>query len=256
VSWTRTLLVAGLLVSRQGRADHDQHIPLSAEDPPSFGASVSLIAARFDTMLYGGDYQGVIPAMSWSRGRIELSAGLPLYRVQKNGRVVLGLGDAVAVARYALVQRPWRAGVGLALSAPTGDRGDGLGMGHAMVMPAAWATRASGPFTAGASVGYGRAIAAGSGHDHGAWPLVDPMTLQEVTWAASGELALVRSRRVRIGARVSGAIPFGATGDPRVIGATRIGWTAGRVNTGFELQVGLAGDPFTVRGVVETMLAF
>jgi hypothetical protein len=35
-----------------------------------------------------------------------------------------------------------------------------------------------------------------------------------------------------------------------------VGWGTSRVSTGFELQAGIAGDPFSVRGVLETALRF
>jgi hypothetical protein len=45
-------------------------------------------------------------------------------------------------------------------------------------------------------------------------------------------------------------------GVTRVIGAGRLAWGTSHVSTGLEVQVGLAGDPFTVRGVVDTALRF
>jgi hypothetical protein len=41
-----------------------------------------------------------------------------------------------------------------------------------------------------------------------------------------------------------------------VIGAARAAWGNARVESAAELQVGLAGDPFTVRGIIETALRF
>jgi hypothetical protein len=74
-----------------------------------------------------------------------------------------------------------------------------------------------------------------------------------VTWTASGDIALARV--LRAGARVSGAVPTG-DGSTRVIGGVRVLWTEGRVDTAFEMQAGVAGDPFSVRGVFETALRF
>jgi hypothetical protein len=79
------------------------------------------------------------------------------------------------------------------------------------------------------------------------------MNFQELTFTTSGELVL--ARQLRTGARLSGAVPVGE-GATRVIGGVRVLWTEGRVDTAFEIQAGLAGDPFTVRGVVETALRF
>jgi hypothetical protein len=47
-----------------------------------------------------------------------------------------------------------------------------------------------------------------------------------------------------------------AEGVERVIGALRVAWGEGRVDTAIEVQAGLAGDPFTVRGVLQTSLRF
>ena len=41
-----------------------------------------------------------------------------------------------------------------------------------------------------------------------------------------------------------------------MIGAGRVAWGTSRVTTGFELQFGAVGDPFKVRGVVDTQLRF
>jgi hypothetical protein len=48
----------------------------------------------------------------------------------------------------------------------------------------------------------------------------------------------------------------GLVGHERVIGAGRLGWGSGRVDTAVEVQTGLVGDPFTIRGLVETALHF
>jgi hypothetical protein len=121
-------------------------------------------------------------------------------------------------------------------------------------MPAAFARWASSDFSVDGSVGYGRAIGgAQSHHSHGVWPLVEPMNLQEVTFTASGDVSL--AKQLRAGGRFSGAMPVG-DGTARVIGGVRVLWTEGRVDTAFEIQAGLAGDPFTLRGVLETALRF
>ena len=58
------------------------------------------------------------------------------------------------------------------------------------------------------------------------------------------------------GARASGGVPAGEGGSSRVIVGGRVGWRASMVDTAFELQAGVAGDPFNVRGVVSTTLSF
>jgi hypothetical protein len=85
------------------------------------------------------------------------------------------------------------------------------------------------------------------------WPIVEPMNMQELTWSASGEYAIAKT--VRAGARFSGGVPIG-NGDLRVVGAVRAAWTSGAFTTAAELQAGIAGDPFNLRGVVSTALSF
>jgi hypothetical protein len=92
------------------------------------------------------------------------------------------------------------------------------------------------------------------GHDHGPWPLVDPMLMSEVSWSAGADVAWTPA--MSAGVHVGGGIPAGAAGDNRVTAGARFAWHAGRVESAAEIQAGLAGDPFTVRGVVSTALSF
>ncbi|HET7502579.1 MAG TPA: hypothetical protein VFK02_16275 [Kofleriaceae bacterium] len=224
-------------------------------DHSELSAGVALEAAEYDTTFFAGSYQGVTPSLGWVRGRFGASATIGLYHLEENGRSVYGMGDAMA-AGHAMVFSgdTVQTGVALHVMVPTGSELDGLGMGHAMVMPSAWGTWRSAPVTVTASGGYGRAMTSLSGaHDHGPAPLVDPMNLQELTWSAGAELDV--GRGVTAGGRTFGAMAIGR-GKTRVIGGGRVGWGTPRVSTGFELQLGLAGDPFTIRGVVETALRF
>ena len=100
---------------------------------------------------------------------------------------------------------------------------------------------------------YGRAIGGETDHDHGSWPLVDPMNLQELSWSASGSVAL--GNVIRAGVRTSGGIPMGS-GIQRVVTGVRGVWAEGRFETAAELQFGLVGDPFNVRGVLESAVHF
>lgn len=251
-----TLALLGILSSGSGRAmaEHDHGSDAEVGGEAAFGASITLVAAAYDTMLYGGDYQGISPAVRWSNARFAASASLPYYRVTKNGKTLHGAGDGMVHGIIALARTTTsQAGMALAVTAPSGDRQDGLGMGHVMVMPGVWGSYMLGDVTIGGSVGYGRALGANDGHDHGAGPIVDPMNNSEVTWSASADLEL--ARQLRAGARASGAVPT-ADGTTRAAGGLRVAWMAGHVVTAATVQVGIAGDPFTLRGVVETSLRF
>ena len=77
------------------------------------------------------------------------------------------------------------------------------------------------------------------------------MNMQEVSWGVS--MIVPVSRKLRVAARCAGGIPVDvAMGVDRVIGGLRAMWSEQRVLTSFELQVGLAGDPFDIRGVLQT----
>ena len=249
----RALLVLVLVGAGSARAEHD-HGPAPATASSTFGAGVSLFAARYDQMLYDGDYQGFAPALRWSNARFGVSASLPMYRLVENGRTLYGPGDGVVSGQVTHQRDAWLGGIAVALSVPTGEHRNGFGMGHAMVMPAMFVAVAIDRVRLGATAGYGHALGdAGSEHEHGQWPIVEPMNLSELTWGASGDVMIVHS--VTAGARVLGAVPVG-DGQSRVVAGARTAWTAGRVETGFEIQAGLHGDPFSIRGVLETTLRF
>jgi hypothetical protein len=232
---------------------HEDGEPASS----SLAAGVTFVAASYQTMDYGGDYQGVVPSASWALGRFSVGASWAYYRLFENGAHQRGVGDAVVHGHAALLVRDdVQAGVMLAASAPTGDDVVGLGMGHVMLMPAGWGAWRFARVVVTGSFGYSRALVdASSHHDHGAWPLVEPMNMSELTWSGGGELAL--GAGVRAGVRLSGGVPIGALpGHERVVGTLRAAWGQRRVETAAELQAGLAGDPFTVRGVLSAALRF
>ncbi|MEJ7599170.1 MAG: hypothetical protein WKG01_14775 [Kofleriaceae bacterium] len=258
MSLSRTVVLAvSLWLARAARAEHT-HGPSPGSAEPgaasTLAAGISMFAARYDQRLYEGNYQGVAPIVRWANARLAITGTFPLYRLVENGRTLYGPGDGVLAAQVSHQRAALRAGLVAAVSVPTGDHQTGFGMGHAMVMSSLFAAYALDLVTVGASAGYGRAFGGGAHeHDRGSWPIVDPMNRSEVLWSATADVALAHA--VMTGARVMGAIPIG-DGNSRVIAAARVGWTAGRVATGFELQAGLAGDPFSVRGVVETTLRF
>jgi len=223
----------------------------------SYAVALGVIAAGYDARLFSGDYQGLVVGARWSRGRFGAHLGVPAYRLQKNGKVVYGLGDLLAHGHVALIDAgALTSGLMVMGSAPTGDGDAGLGMGHVMLMADAWVTWAPGRFSLTGNAGYARALGGGSahaGHGGGMWPLVEPMNASELTFGASGMLAL--GKAVAAGVRASGAIPVGE-GDERLIGGARVVWRAGRVETSAEIQAGLVGDPFTLRGILETAVRF
>jgi hypothetical protein len=254
----RITLMLALAAPAVAHADHHGMAMSQAGDTPStFGAGVSLLAATFATTYYSGDYEGLLPSASWATGRFAAGASLPAYRVLENGLAIYGVGDLVVNGQAALlVDRDVQAGVMLAASAPTGNEVNGLGMGHYMVMPAAWGAWHLERVVLTGSFGYSRAIVhASAQHDHGMWPLVEPMNMSELTWSGAGEVAI--GEGVRAGGRLSGGVPVGVLpGHERVVAAARVAWAHGSVDSAAELQAGVAGDPFTLRAVVSTAVRF
>ena len=244
------------LVATRARADHHD-MAMGADDGSDFGAGVALVAASFDTMNYVGDYEGVVSSLHWNHGRFGVAAIAPLYRLFENGASFYGVGDLAVAGRAMLASSDGaQLGAMVMATAPTGDDTTGLGMGHPMVMPALYGAWSGDALALAGSFGFSRAIASvPKDHDHGVWPLVDPMNMSELTWTASGDHLL--TSELRVGVRMSGGIPIGRLpGHYRVVGALRVAFGHGRVETAAEVQAGIVGDPFTLRGVVETALRF
>jgi hypothetical protein len=228
----------------------------SSGDRSAYGAGVALVAASYDTTYYLGSYEGVVPSASWSRGAWSAMAMVGIYHVLENGLDVYGVGDAMASGSLTLVDAgELRAGLTFAASAPTGSMDKGLGMGNAMVMPSAWATRRFGRLAIAASAGYTRALGDLDGQEHGLWPIVEPMNMQELAWRAAASVQI--RPRLALGAYASGGVPIAVPmGAEHAIAALRAVWTGPRLVTAAELQAGVAGDPVSVRGVVETSVTF
>jgi hypothetical protein len=233
---------------------HDMERHDGGGDHSVFGAGVGLVAGSFDTTIFAGNYQGVLPNLQWAYSRFGLAVSGAMYRLEENGATFYGIGDLLVHGQVGIARNE-HGSVGLlaGMSAPIGDEQHGMGMGHMMVMPAAYGTWAIDRLSLTATAGYSRAIGA-MHHDHGPWPLVEPMLASELSWSAGADL--LAASNVRTGARVSGGVPIDAMGGTRAIGALRVVWHAGRVDSAAEIQAGLAGDPFTVRGVVSTALSF
>lgn len=252
----RGLALVILLASAPASAQHDHaHDDHAASQPAAIGAGVALVAASFDTMFYEGNYEGIVTSVRWSNARFAAIASAGAYRVYKNGAQSYDFADVGLHGQASIVRRDTLdAGVLAGISLPTGDSAHGTGMGHAMMMPGVYAAWTVERIRLAASVGYSRALGAASGHDHGAWPLVAPMLMSEISWTAGADLRVAPA--ITAGLRSAGGLPTGDAGGARAIAAGRVAWRSGRVDSAFELQAGVVGDPFTVRGVVSTMVSF
>lgn len=220
-------------------------------------ATVGALAASYRSRLYAGDYQGASLGVKVTHGRYEVAVRGLAYQIDRNGRTYRGFGDVMVHGAATIVERgSLAAGAHLMVMLPTGDDMRGLGMGHVMIMPAAWSVWSPAWGTLGGSIGYARGLGDESAHaEHnggGAWPLVDPMSFSEITYDATAMLDVAHG--LRAGVRLLGAVPI--EDDVRAIGAARISWRAGRVETTAEAQAGIAGDPVRLRGIVSTAMSF
>lgn len=248
--------IALALLARAAHADHEHHHHAPAVQS-SVTASIGAIAASYRSRLYQGDYQGGSLGIAWSRGRFEVAVRGLAYQIDRNGKTYRGFADTMLHGAVRLFERgPFSTGAHLMVMAPTGDAVSGLGMGHWMLMPAAWASYAQRIVTVSGSVGYARGLGGEDAHaEHGgggAWPLVEPMSFSEVTYDATAMFPVASD--LALGARVLGAMPL--DDDTRTIGAARISWRAGRLETLAEAQAGLAGDPVKFRALVSTSMTF
>lgn len=255
----RLAAVIVLALSAPAPADHQHHHHHDEPVQPtsSLTATIGALAASYESRLYEGDYQGGSLGVAWSYGRFEVAARGLAYQIDRNGKTYRGFGDLmVHGAVRAYEAGAFSAGAHLMVMAPTGDAMSGLGMGHWMLMPAAWSAYAQRFVTVSGSLGYARGIGGEDAHaEHGgggAWPLVDPMSFSEITFDATAMFPIATS--VAVGARVLGAMPL--DDDLRAIGAARISWRAGRIETLAEAQAGIAGDPVKLRGLVSTSMTF
>jgi hypothetical protein len=261
------VLVLASLIGTTGSAtaeDHAHHRSHAGHDEPvlsehrhGYGASLSVLLADYDARLFSGEYQGTRLGGWWMQGRFGVAASLPAYRLTKNGRAVDGIGDAM-VHGHAMLWSRGRVSVDgmLMVTAPTGDGDAGLGMGHVMVMPEVGARVGVPRASLAARVGYGHMAGGSLAHaEHGQkmWPLVEPMNAAELTFGATGLVAL--SRGLAVGVQGQGALPIG-DGDTRVVGGVRVVWSAGRAETSLQLDHGFVGSPFGLRGVLETSVRF
>ncbi|MFN0252185.1 MAG: hypothetical protein ACKV2T_35240 [Kofleriaceae bacterium] len=217
---------------------------------------VGTVAATYQGQLFEGDYQGVKVGAGVSYGRYSLSADLVTYRLDRNGRASNGIGDLMIHAHATLVSRgTLSGGAMLMVSAPTGDDARGFGMGHVMLMPELFGSWSNGRFVVDALAGFAYATGGATAHaEHGgggAWPLVDPMNAQELTFGVRPTYMV--TSMLGVGASGHGAVPI-SDGVSRLVAGGHVLWIAGRFATSFEIAGGVAGDPFGLRGLLTTTI--
>jgi hypothetical protein len=196
-----------------------------------------------------GAYQGVVPSLGWHHGRVGAYVAVPGYRVEHDvGFDAVGLADLTLQAHARVAEAgPWRGGLVLAASLPTGDADDGLGMGHLMLMPGVWNSVSAGRWSALATVVVGKAAGGDDEHRHMHTVTVNPMNPFEVSGTARVAAALARTVEVHGLATVAEPIGEGTRRAAVGGGAT---YRTHQWDLGAELQLGVAGDPFTARALV------
>jgi hypothetical protein len=243
------------------------HTPAIGTDDArkAFRAVAGVLVASYD---HGpgarGDYEGLYTELRYRQPWFAVGATLPAYRLARSGHeVALGLGDlTLTVSGTALraLHDELTVGVELPVMVPTGDQARSLGMGHVMLMPHAWLALDLEPFALRAELGYGRALGASAGgehaghmHDELPTPIVNPMNRSEFEHALS--LLLGLQRYVFAHVRWLGAVPIGH-GSPRQIlggGLTlRFEW----VDVTAELAVPVLGNPFDIKGLLQSTVRF
>jgi hypothetical protein len=206
-----------------------------------------------------GSYAGLVPSASVAWWRLEARLAAPVYHLEYRGVKSDGAGDLLASLTGTLVAgRHLRAGVALAVTAPTGNQAVGLGMGDIMWMPGAWASWSGGRWSTVASGSYGRMAGSLDEHAHHTGfvgSLVNPMNHEELAGAVRGTYRATRALRVH--ALASLATPIGIDGTTRAYAAAGSRYAlGGGWDVGAEAALPIAGDPFHARFALDVARSF
>ena len=248
-------------IPRQASAQSCHALAPSVRDDASFQVSLATAFATYRNESFAGEYQGLILSGQLRQRRLQVAAALPAYRLVRNGLVAYGLGDVAAQVRVAFFQADdasFASGADMALTAPSGDANEQLGMGHVMLMPAWFIQRQHGPVSIEGRIGYGRSIDRGNstGHQHGATgPLVSPMNRSEVEHALFVGYALGDHAQAML--RLSGAIPVAASdGEARESIGLGLSVRAGPLQVSVETARPLVGSPFLAKTTIGAALGW
>jgi hypothetical protein len=221
-----------------------------------FRAAIAQETAHFRSSRYAGHYQGLMLRSSLTGRRFFAAAGLPVYRIVRNGLASRGFGDLSLHSRALLLSASGdtaRGGLALSATFPTGDARHDLGMGHTMLMPGVWATASVEQFFAVAQITYANALASSDAHHHGgAGPLVAPMSPSEIEATLSASLPIYPGLPgLRLKAGADGAVPVVRDGSGARANAFVGFLVGGRARTSVELHLPIAGEPSTTSLVLE-----
>jgi hypothetical protein len=262
-------LAWSLAVSRA----HAQHCepPLAPEASP-LRATVRAEAARYESGSEQGYYEGVALGLAFEYEPLRVRANMPYYRLLGPAKHADGPGDLESKVEFTVVEeRPWAFGAALAASFPTGSADDRLGMGHVMLGPSVWLSRAGENVFASAELGYMGALADAedsepiAAHQHhqspttnvhhaAGGPIPNPMNANEA-WlglAASYEAA------PPLGLSAGGtlAVPTTEDGETRATLRASVGFALGRLSTGIGVEVDVLGVTQRLLGHTNASVSF
>jgi hypothetical protein len=250
-----TILSASLALLALPRASDAQvcHAPevAPAAAPERHGwVEVRGEAATVDAMITG-HYEGVTLAGGWRWDRATVRVALPSYRIESEIRTLSGLGDASVDATATILRGDAiDAGLGLGLALPTGDRDDGLGMGHAMIVPALWTHARADRVAVDGSVLVGHMLGDDPHfHHHAPGITVNPMSPVEA--GATLEVAVDLAPRWTPNLSAAIGVPLDDGGHTRAVVGAGVRWDVGRRwHVDGEILAPVVGDPFTVRATI------
>ena len=225
-------------------------------DTVQWRATAQGIFASYRSSAYAGEYQGYGAIASFSHPWFGIDASVNGYRIVRNGLTDSGIGDVMLDARAAAYRGDALSlGLQMGTSVPTGDPNRGLGMGHVMLMPAAFLSLKAEAWQLLFQLGYGRMLGGGGPHHSATGPIVNPMNHSELEHSVT--LSYVFHAPLFLGVRQYGAIPVVATGGaPREIVALALGATIHRFELGAELHAPFVGTPFQAKALLRAAVAF
>ena len=219
--------------------------------------------ATYDTAHASGDYEGLSLGVAYETTWLRLRGLLPGYRLRRNEDTFHGVGDAMLEIKVPVVtdaDRGLAAGLGLLMTAPTGNASHDLGAGHFMALAGLWGELSGHRAFAQAQLGYGREIGSseahhGAGHAGELHPIVNPMNPSEIVGAAAAGYRV--HELVRLLGGVNAAIPIATDGgESRAVALLGVDLLLGRFDVGLEGQIPFVGDPFSAKAIAMAGVRF
>jgi hypothetical protein len=232
---------------------------LDVRPSQALGFRVSALAgfATYRNASYAGEYQGYTGAAAFSHPWFSIEASMTGYRVVRNGLREYGPGDLMVMARGRVLRFGDDAAMGVALGAslPTGDADKGLGMGHTMLMPAAWFGLSRAGLNLLLDVAYGRMIGGSSSHHADGGPVVNPMNRSEIEHVLALNYTVWRS--LFLVGRLYGAVPIADVhGRAREALGLGVGGEISHFEFALEQHLPLAGTPFESKTLLRASATF